>query len=177
MLEAPAGLRIREATPADAPAIASVHVRSWRAAYRGQIPDETLDRMSVEDREATWREWLRDPRPEQRAWVAEDGGRVVGFSSTAPTEDADAAPGAAEVYTIYLEPEAFGQGIGRALFAQAVDDLRDRGFRAATLWVLETNERARRFYEAAGWRPDGAVTTERIDCSNLPTVRYRVDLA
>jgi len=52
-----------------------------------------------------------------------------------------------------------------------------RSFRTVTLWVLETNEQARRFYELAGWKLDGATTTERIDCLNYPTVRYRVDLA
>lgn len=44
-------------------------------------------------------------------------------------------------------------------------------FRTAVLWVLESNERARRFYEVAGWKRDGAVSTERIDCLNYPTVR------
>jgi ribosomal protein S18 acetylase RimI-like enzyme len=58
-----------------------------------------------------------------------------------------------------------------------VEDLRGRGFRTATLWVLESNDRTRRFYEKAGWKPDGATTTERIDCLNYPTVRYRLELA
>jgi ribosomal protein S18 acetylase RimI-like enzyme len=58
----------------------------------------------------------------------------------------------------------------------AVGDLRSRGFRTATLWVLESNDRARRFYELAGWKPDGTTASERIDCALLPTVRYRTDL-
>ncbi|HWO71605.1 MAG TPA: GNAT family N-acetyltransferase [Actinomycetota bacterium] len=168
-------IRIREGTPADARACAEVHVEGWRWAYRGLLPDAFLDRLSVEDRERMWREGFAEPG-ERVAWVAERDGRVVGFCVTGPSEDADADRGTAEVYAIYLRPEVVGTGVGRRLFEHAVEDLRRRGFRRATLWVLEANERARRFYERAGWRPDGAVNEERIDCANLPTVRYRVEL-
>jgi len=42
--------------------------------------------------------------------------------------------------------------------------------------VLESNDLARRFYDAAGWRTDGTTTSERVDCEMRPTVRYRVTL-
>mgnify|MGYP003441106860 CR=1 FL=1 len=119
---------------------------------------------------------LQSPPPEYRMWLAEEDGRAVGFAGAAKSEDADAEDRTAELYAIYLEPDRVGTGAGRELFAHAIDDLRDRGFRTATLWVLETNERARRFYEIAGWKPDGTVTSERVDCEMRPTVRYRVDL-
>lgn len=168
-------MRIREATLADARSIAEIHVRAWQAAYRGQMPDEYLDGLTVEDR-LEQHEWsLRNPRDTWRVWVCEDEGRVGGFAVTGPSEDADADDRTAEVYAIYLEPQRIGTGVGRSLFAYAVDDLRDRGFRAATLWVLESNAPARRFYELAGWKEDGATTSERIDCLMLPTVRYRAD--
>jgi ribosomal protein S18 acetylase RimI-like enzyme len=169
-------MRIREATLGDARSIAEIHVRAWQAAYRGQMPDEYLDRLSVEDRLAQ-HEWsLRSQRETWRLWVADDGGSVVGFAVTGPSEDADADERTGEVYAIYLEPERVGSGLGRQLFADAVGDLRSRGFRTATLWVLESNDRARRFYELAGWKPDGTTASERIDCALLPTVRYRTDL-
>jgi GNAT superfamily N-acetyltransferase len=171
----PGEVRIREATLADARACAEVHVEGWRWAYRGLLPDDHLDRLSVEERERMWREGFAEPG-QRVAWVAERDGRVVGFCVTGPSEDADADRGTAEVYAIYLRPEVVGTGVGRRLFAHAVDDLRRRGFRAATLWVLEANERARRFYERAGWRPDGAVNEELIGRANLPTVRYRLEL-
>jgi ribosomal protein S18 acetylase RimI-like enzyme len=170
-------MRIREADPKDAKAIAEVHVRSWQAAYRGQLTDEYLDGLSVEERIEQHRRSLEQPRAEWRTWIADDGGRVAGFAVTGPSEDADAEPSTAELYAIYLEPDRVGTGLGRNLLEHAVADLRDRGFRAATLWVLETNERARRFYEMAGWRADGTETSERVDCEMRPTVRYRVDLS
>jgi ribosomal protein S18 acetylase RimI-like enzyme len=169
-------VRIREAVPGDARAIAEVHVLSWQAAYRGQLTDDYLDDLKVEDRLEQHRRSLEEPMSDWRTWVAEDDGGIAGFAVTGPSQDADADPKTAEVYAIYLAPERIGSGVGRTLFAHAVDDLRGRGFRTATLWVLETNERTRRFYEIAGWKPDGTVTSERVDCEMRPTMRYRVEL-
>jgi ribosomal protein S18 acetylase RimI-like enzyme len=169
-------MRIREAVPSDARAIAEIHVRAWQSAYRGQLPDLYLDRLSVDDR-LEQHEWtIRNPRETWRLWVTEGGGRLVGFAVTGPSEDADADDRTGEVYAIYLEPDRVGTGIGRELFGHAVGDLCARGFRSVTLWVLETNERARRFYEVAGWETDGTTASERIDCAMLPTVRYRAAL-
>ena len=167
---------IREAVPADARAIAEIHVRSWQAAYRGQLTDDFLDALAVEDRLDQHRRSLEEPRAGWTTWVVEEGAGPVGFAVTGPSEDADAGERTAEVYAIYLDPERLGTGTGRRLFEHAVEDLRSRGFRTATLWVLETNVRARRFYEAAGWANDGTVTSERVDCEMRPTVRYRVEL-
>ena len=169
-------MRIREAALSDARAIAEIHVRAWQAAYRGQLPDDYLDDLSVEDRLGQHEWTIRNPRETWRLWVAEDDGAVVGFAVTGPGEDVDADERTGEVYAIYLEPGRIGTGLGSRLFAHAVDDLRDRGFTGATLWVLESNERARRFYEIAGWKPDGATASEQIDRALMPTVRYRVTL-
>ena len=169
-------VRIREAEPKDARAIAEVHVRAWRAAYRGQLTDDYLDGLTVEDRLDQHRQSLEQPMAEWRTWVSEEAGGVVAFAVTGPSQDADADPKTGELYAIYLQPDRVGTGVGRELFAHAIDDLRARGFRTATLWVLETNERARRFYEVAGWKTDGTETSERVDCEMRPTVRYRVDL-
>jgi GNAT superfamily N-acetyltransferase len=169
-------LRIREAEPKDAEAIAGIHVRAWQAAYRGQLADDYLEGLTVEDRLEMHRRALESPPPEYRMWLAEEDGRAVGFAVTGRSEDADATERTAEVYAIYLEPARIGTGAGLELFEHAVGDLRRRGFHAATLWVLETNERARRFYDLAGWKHDGTVTSERIDCEMRPTVRYRVEL-
>ena len=168
--------RIREAVPKDARAIAEIHVRSWRAAYRGQLTDDYLDGLTVQDRLEQHRQSLEQPRAGWVTWVADDAGTVTGFAVTGPSEDADAGERTGELYAIYLDPDQIGTGLGRRLSEHALEDLRSRGFDTATLWVLETNERARRFYEAAGWTHDGTVTSERVDCEMRPTVRYRVAL-
>ena len=169
-------IRIREAEARDVEPIASIHVRSWQDAYRGQLTDDYLDGLTVEERIPQTRSMIEGSPPEFRVWVAEDGDGVVGFAVTGPSQDADADPKTGELYAIYLEPSRVGTGTGRSLFEHAVADLRERGFGVATLWVLESNERARRFYDAAGWATDGLTTSERVDCEMRPTVRYRVGL-
>ncbi|HEX5937279.1 MAG TPA: GNAT family N-acetyltransferase [Actinomycetota bacterium] len=169
--------RIRAATPEDARAIAMVHVASWRAAYRGLLPDAYLDRLSVDEREAQRREHLDDPSSERGTLVAEEDGRIVGFATFGPSRDEDAPPGTGEVPAIYLDPGVVGTGVGRALFAEAASGLRNAGFTRATLWVLGANERARLFYERAGWTLDGATSRHDFDCANEPMVRYAVDLS
>jgi GNAT superfamily N-acetyltransferase len=168
--------RIRPATIDDARAIAEVHVASWRATYRGLLPDAYLDRLSVDEREAQRREVLRDPSGEWGTLVAEEDGRVIGFAAYGPSRDDDASPGTGEVPAIYLAPEVVGTGVGRDLFEQVNVALRDAGFTRATLWVLEVNERARRFYERAGWSWDGSTSSHDFDCANEPVVRFAVDL-
>jgi L-amino acid N-acyltransferase YncA len=165
---------------ADAPAIASIHVRAWQSAYRGQMPDALLDSRSVEEREERWRRgFARRAAGERfpRIWVAERDNRVIGFASSGPSQDDDAAPGMGEIYTIYLEPEVVGTGVGRELFARAVQDLREVGFERATLWVLTSNAPTRRFYEAAGWRFDRTEKIEDWDGHGIPEIRYQIDLA
>ena len=169
---------IREATAEDARAIAQVHVRSWRWAYRDLLPEDHLEKLSVDEREAMWRGGLSEPRPGWGCIVAEDdGGRVVGFAGFGSPEDATTAPyGAGELYAIYLDERVAGTGVGRQVFGAAADALRAAGFARAFLWVLAANERARRFYEKAGWAWDGTTSTHRFDCANEPVVRYAVDL-
>lgn len=169
-----ATLRIRRARPEDARAVAEVHVGSWRHAYRGMLPDAYLDRLSVEDREAMWRHSFGEA--DGGAFVAEAGRRIVGFASFGPSRDADAGDATGEVPAIYVEPSTIGRGVGRELIEAATGALRDAGYRRATLWVLEANGRARRFYEKAGWAWDGTVDRHDFECANEPVVRYAVDL-
>ena len=167
---------IRDATPSDSRAIAEVHVASWRWAYRDDLPAEFLDGQSVDARERQWDEWLAPDQPGAGTMVAETDDGVVGFCSFAPSRDDDAEAHTAEILTIYLLPDAAGRGIGRALFASAVGRLGELGYDRATLWVMASNDRSRRFYEAAGWSWDGTTSEHRFDCANVPIVRYTVDL-
>jgi GNAT superfamily N-acetyltransferase len=170
----PESLLIRPATPGDARSVAEVHVGSWRHAYRGMLPDEYLDRLSVDEREAMWHEAFADGT--SGAFVAEMDGGIAGFASFAPSRDDDASEGVGEIPAIYVAPSELGRGVGRELLAAATRALREGGYRRATLWVLEANARARRFYEKAGWNWDGTVSRHDFDCANEPVVRYAVDL-
>ena len=84
--------------------------------------------------------------------------------------------GLGELAAIYLVPEAWGMGVGRQLMASALAALSDAGYDEALLWVLDTNSRARRFYEAAGWQADGAVKEDSSRGFVLNEIRYRRSL-
>lgn len=165
---------IRAATEADARAIAEIHVAGWRAAYQGKVPDALLDSVSVEDRAAMWRQAMA--RPVHSLLVAEREGRVIGFVSLGPTTDEGAAKDTGEVYAIYVQPDIVGRGVGRVLLARGVEGLKSLGFGRGTLWVLENNARTLRFYEIAGWRPDGTEKVEDWNGFPLREVRYRTEL-
>jgi GNAT superfamily N-acetyltransferase len=161
---------IRPADPADARAIAEVHVASWRWAYASDLPQDTLDRLSVDEREGMWRDAIADPRVAVE--VADRDGQVVGFVSTGPTRDHDAVEGTGELFAIYLDEAVAGTGVGAALLERAELDLRAAGFERVSLWVLASNVRARRFYERHGWAWDGTTSEHQIECANRPIVRY-----
>jgi len=154
-------------------------VETWQAAYRGLLPDEYLDSLTaeLERRVASWERQIAEAA--NRRWiqiVAQDETGIVGFVTCGPLEDPTPDPGVGEVYAIYVHPRAWSQGVGRQLFVRAAELLRVVGYREAVLWVLETNVRARRFYEIAGWHPDGATKTEHRGTVELREVRYRTTL-
>ena len=168
------GLRL--ATAADARRIAELQVRAWRAAYRGILPDALLAGLPVEERERQWRHW-NDGQPLRRTWLAERDGALLGFAGTGPSRDEDAGPATGEVYAIYIEPGLIGTGLGRRLFAHAVDGLRGQGFTRAILWMLAGNTRTQRFYEAAGWHTDGGRKTERWGDVEVVEIRFERTLS
>ncbi len=170
--------RIRPATPGDAGAMERLRVATWKQAYRGIVPDGYLDKLTVRERAVAW--WAErlaaPPSARHRCHVADIAGVPAGFATAEPTRDADLDSGhVGEVGAIYLRPEHWSRGIGRALMATAVDGLRSAGFRAAMLWTLEGNERTRNFYAAAGWNPDGARKLLNFG-ADVAVIRYRIGL-
>lgn len=168
---------IRDATAADARAIAELTVAGWRAAYRQILPDDYLDGLSVDARETGWRAFLEaSDGAGTAAWIAMRDGRAVGFASGGPPRDDDAPPDAREVFAIYVDPRAWRTGAGRLLLGRAADWAAQQGARQMLLWVLERNDPARAFYEAMGWRPDGGRQLIELHEASAVEVRYRIDL-
>jgi ribosomal protein S18 acetylase RimI-like enzyme len=162
-------MHIRPASPEDALAIETIRVHGWRTAYRHVYPAAELDALPIDPER--WRSRLHVPPPGWATVVCEDQGAVVGFASTGPSRDEDEI---GELYAIYVEPEAWSRGAGRALMAAAEKQLAS-DYDAALLWVLEDNPRARGFYERAGWAPDGIRKAEERLGVRAPEVRYRKD--
>lgn len=149
---------IRLARLDDAEAISHLQVRAWQSAYRGILPDAMLDAMDPDKNARKRRARMEDPvSPELRDWLLEEGGRLVGWAAAGPARDEDLGQDVHELYAIYLEPDCVGRGYGRKLMQHCLDDAVERGFGEMVMWVLTGNERAQRFYAAAGFDRDARV--------------------
>ena len=164
-------LSIRAARQEDAAEVAGVHVRSWQVGYRGLLPDEYLDSLRLEDRVAHYTFGATDPSLPSTMVAAEDG-VICGFATMGPSRDADLQD-AGEVLALYVDPEAWGFGVGRRLIAEARAHLGSRGFTEVVLWVLVGNDRAQRFYRVDGWEPDDRHRREEIWGVLVDESRYR----
>jgi len=161
---------VRPATSADADAIGRLQVETWTVAYAGLLPQETIEAFDASARQAMWHEGLsRAPRPGSATFVALVEEEVVGFATVGASYSED---GTGELYAIYVHPSSWGNGAGRALIERAEASLRESGFPSALLWVLEGNERAERFYRAAGWERDGEKEDE-FQGATVTELRYR----
>ena len=186
---------IRAGSAADAAQVAAVQREGWLAAYTGIIADEIIDRVTTPDDGARVRQSFRT-RPWQRMIVAvpdgkdgEDDGRsgIVGYAAFGPETDVLGAPWphplstdgeerrVAELYALYVRPAWWSTGTGRALMDRALGRSVAAGYSSVTLWVLRDNRRARRFYERAGFAPDGA-TNVLTGLGDVLEVRYRQQL-
>ncbi len=83
--------------------------------------------------------------------VAEADGGIVGVGHAGPARDADVGPTTGQLTTLYLAPGSWGAGTGRALHDVALARLVEAGYDSAVVWMLSTNDRARRFYVRQGW--------------------------
>ncbi len=157
-------MTIRRALSADAEAVGRIHVESWNVAYRGIMPDDVIARTDLAYRTRFWAERIAD-----RAWpvfLIEEEGQCVAFCQMMPTKDAD------DDATL---PQLRGRGYGRMLIDHVFAEFQRRGFAEVTLWVLEENTHARRFYEKYGFQLDGGA--RRYPRTQVPEVRYRIRLS
>jgi ribosomal protein S18 acetylase RimI-like enzyme len=172
---------IRKAVVSDAEAISAVHVASKQAAYRRLVPASILSELSAPqanaERQERWRKVLASD--EVDVFVAELDGQVVGFVSSGTTHDNDGLQKATgEIYAIYVASDQQRAGIGRKLIGAALRGLETRGFSEATLWTALPS--ARSFYEAVGFRLDGAEKVSPLVPGyylQVTDVRYRCNLA
>jgi ribosomal protein S18 acetylase RimI-like enzyme len=185
---------IRSGTPADAAGIVAVRRASWPAAYAGILPPEVIEavvaRATVAGEQAGFAEqpWRRllvaetEPAPARDRAVAPVA-VITGYASYGIEQGpnglprsplaggpAGGRPLAAELYTLYVAPDHWSTGAGRALMDRVLTEVRAEGYPRIILWVLRDNRRARRFYERAGFRRKGAEHPSFF--AGVPEVRY-----
>ena len=147
----PSGLTIRAAQPKDAAAIARIHVDAWRSAYPGLISDAVLVGMSHRNQSVQWARSLGRRQPRESVLVGVDGAAgLIGFGNCGPVR-VRGTPAKGEVYTLYVDPDHQGMGVGSALLTALFETLAEAGMSSAIVWVLSLNP-SRFFYEAMGGR-------------------------
>lgn len=169
-------IHIRPANVNDAESIAMIHVETWQFTYRGQLPDDYLNSLSVKNRAAQWREGLAKPHLDNWTLVAETNGQITGFCTVGKSRDDDADDKTGELWTIYIDKEHMGRKIGSFLMREGLKILKDHGFKKATLWVLESNKRGRKFYETRGWISDGKTRIVKQGNVEFREIHYSINL-
>lgn len=159
-------MEIRYMTPADdRMAISRVYEESWKFAYKNIIPQDYLNSIP----EGQWVSNLDEP-----AWktlVCIEDGMIVGTSSFCSSR-LEKFTGWGEVISIYLLPDHMGKGYGKRLMESVIAELKKLGYEDVFLWVLEENERARRFYENFGFVPTDDFLDDSVGGRDLREVRY-----
>jgi GNAT superfamily N-acetyltransferase len=155
----------------DADAVGALHAASWRASYRGIMPDTFLDKKAMANRRAAWRERLADAS--DRRWLLkahDQDGELVGFACV----ELDAEPQwGALLDNLHVRPDRKGQGIGRRLFDAAREwSFEQLGHRALHLWVIEANLEAQGFYTRVGGTIAERKLTDVVGVVTVPALRY-----
>lgn len=144
---------IRQATIADAEALAQVHEATWRETYIGLMSGQMLDELTADARAAAWRRILSGAAGElSTAYVAERSGKLVAFGSCGEQRhEAFAAEGYAGEFTaVYVLKTDQRHGLGAGLMSAMMRDLTGRGLVGFTCWSPRENIPARSLCEKLG---------------------------
>jgi ribosomal protein S18 acetylase RimI-like enzyme len=130
-----------------------VHVDTWRAAYRGIVPDGYLDGLSYNESERLWQDAIE--AGDGCVFVAEDGAGVFGFASGSLRErfSRELREYEGELKTLYVHPSHKGAGAGRRLVGAVARHFVERDVKSMLLWAFAENRAARGFYESLGGVP------------------------
>jgi ribosomal protein S18 acetylase RimI-like enzyme len=105
----------------------------------------TLERESGYD-EARWRQWIAGIG----CFLAWGGDEPAGVAGALLLDN-----GEWHVVSMWVSPQARGSGVAHHLIEAAVEYMRAQGAQEITLWVTDGNDRARVFYERAGFHLTG----------------------
>jgi GNAT superfamily N-acetyltransferase len=164
---------IRRCGPADAEAIASVHVRSWRNHYASFVPAPVLaalDELSLAER---WEARLADQPTATEAYAAMIGSRLAGFAVIGPAVRLTGPPTSGELFCFYMDPDVWSATLPARLMRTCLRSLLARRLEPVRLWVMVANQHARQFFESVGFAPDDDVDSLRVGNAELPVMRYR----
>jgi len=109
-------------------------------------------------------------------FVIEEDKEIVGILTVGVNRESDLPSDVGELYGIYIHPGHEGKGFGSLLMNKAIETLKTDGYKKATLWVLDTNSKARSWYEHKGWKVEGKTKVDKRIGFDLNEVRYIIEL-
>ena len=160
-------LSLRQARPSDAADLARIYINSWRDAYAGILPHTLLSNMSHTTHTARWKSLIASTG---NVLLAEDDAEgTIGLASFGAARDSGLGLDG-EIYTLYVDPQFWGQGAGSALLHGAFAALKGRKFHSCLIWSHALNN-ARFFYEAMGGQRVAERTT-RLGGAPVPEIGF-----
>lgn len=137
-------LMIRTVLPAEAAAVAELHLRARATYYPDGLPDDGQDWPAL---------WARAvARPDGQVLCAVREGRMVAIASFRTPEGAPADT--VKLFQFHVDPGHWRCGVGTALHTACVEQWRADARHTAVLDVHAGNRRAQAFYARRGWVPD-----------------------
>lgn len=126
--------------------MAAFHHRCWLEGYLGIVPDDVLQGLRLEDRQAAWQRLLTEAAHPTSVLVDGDDRPIALVRVEGRT-----------IVAVYVDPDHWGRGLGHQLVQEGERLLRDAGVVDADLWTLVGNDRAVALYQSEGWTLDGTV--------------------
>jgi len=147
---APAGVLIRPMTAADADAVLAIY----------QAGLDTGD-ASFETAAPEWDTFDRARLPQHRHVATSNAGEVLGWAAASAVSERCVYAGVIE-HSIYVDPGAYGRGIGAALLAVLIASTESAGIWTIQSGIFPENTASLRLHERAGFRVVGI--RQRLGC-------------
>lgn len=163
-------IKLRPAGEGDGPAIAAIHVASWRDAYAAILDPDFLSGPIEAERLDLWVKRLRGPVPGQIVQVAEnEEGAAIGFICAFCNVD---PLWGSIIDNLHVVPNLRGRGVGDKLLRSIAALMESRGVEGGLfLWVFSSNTAALRFYERLGGRVVGQDVSRIAAANGKPALR------
>ena len=167
---------VRPAVLRDARAIAELHNATVQDAYRGLLGDVTVPVMALDKRQAYWRDAIEYAEPQVH--VALLGERIVGFVGFDRSRDEGTKQTMGEIWSIYVDADFVGLGVGLSLWDAAREGLVEEGCTDVSIWLPLANERAMQFFTNAGFKREmPSAKTVSIGGVKIEEIRLKRALA
>ena len=167
-------LKIRNVRESDIKTIATIHRECWQIAYKNLLPQSYLDSLTQASFEKRWTNGMSVNNDVVRLVALEKSspiGFIVGLENRTP-EKCPKATG--EIWALYVHPDHWEKGVGKLLFLEFQEVMKEKGHKNLLLWALASNDRARGFYEAMGGELISATHEIDINGEKFPEAGYLV---